>query len=456
MYSYVPERSTDFEFIGRNSPLVSDVTTLWFGEWEVVGEVIWNESIPPPLHGPVHLSFSWTRTVPAQSSISLTAMFRVPAVSNSVLKVGQLRFSDAAKLTVDYVLSTNNSVSHRVVAGDGDNATNLRFQTVADGVISGGFNCTIDLSLLTCPGSICTVLLWAIDENGLVSNEESFKVNLSNRDPSWLWPTPSPSPVARLRVVHGPWYPWDVRATVDRDEIGFTLNNHGYSIAAVSGKVGSELFSVMDVNGIAVAPFHDDGLGNSSSQTLYIYVISNVDTPRAVNISFGAIITTGQNDDVLLSVDRDKGGLNMSARSVGLEWVVRGIGSYDADAIWIGDAADFQTRRWTQGTELGREQKELAMAFSWFNVEVPPRTAVPIAIEVNAWKLPEPSAPMPITGSPPPTPSIRQSPLPSNSPRPSSLGTDPFTAPLIRVHFQIRRVFRMAMAIPFLQDDAWH
>jgi hypothetical protein len=75
-----------------------------------------------------------------------------------------------------------------------------------------------------------------------ISNEVNFTVSVSISDLSWV------SPVGRLRGITETWRPSDVRATVGRGEIGFTLDNHGHSVAAVSGEIGCELLWLMDVN----------------------------------------------------------------------------------------------------------------------------------------------------------------------------------------------------------------
>jgi hypothetical protein len=156
---YTARSGDEIQFIGRNSPLVSDVATYWFGPYSTRSYNLWTQVTDEYVYLDAGFAFSWAWTVPARDSVSMSAMFRLPVEPVPVLAVEVTGLNTGTRtMTIAGSVSSDFSRKHRIVAGGAPGTT---FQTVAVDIYpERPFTGTVNLSEIRCSGGICQLFDW--------------------------------------------------------------------------------------------------------------------------------------------------------------------------------------------------------------------------------------------------------------------------------------------------------
>lgn len=190
------------------------------------------------------------------------------------------------------------------------------------------------------------------------------------------------------------------------------------------------------------------GFIDVTQSKLAILVFVNPYVTSVVNISIAGVISIPGQNSTLARIHSDGDRLSLTGGNLTLEWTFRmGDSSRDADACWVGDASTIDSSRWTQGTDFVYNGTNAGMAIAWLNREIFFDTYFEFTVELLEETGEVPS----LSSSLPPeqiTYTRTASFVPSTSP--SRGRTASFTAPLIPIHFTIRRLLRMLYPLTVL------
>jgi hypothetical protein len=168
----------EVDFIGRNSPLVADVTTLWYGPLGMdIGEELTMDYLADTDTG---MSFSWNRTIPPNAAISLAAMFQIPARDGEpILAVDPIQDGGSELLEITGTVSSPLAgVSHRIIAMI---AGSWEFQAIAWDLAPGPFSGSLNLLRFDFADAFRELVFWAVDSNAAVSPAVSVQFERSAR-----------------------------------------------------------------------------------------------------------------------------------------------------------------------------------------------------------------------------------------------------------------------------------
>jgi hypothetical protein len=394
--------------ICRSYPLISDVTTYWYGHFGSLPTSIWNQTTVDTVTGlDTGMSFSSQGiSVASHDSTVVSVLFRSgnhfvhqPSVDHVIVGdtvPAPVHGSIPCQITLSDAIPT--TPLNLFVLVDGDL---LGLTLVASNLTSGSYARSIDISPYSLSPGVHTFSFFVVNDVGFISNQNDlhFTVIADRMTTAAQTPTMTKSPMAsQTPAPYGSPFPttyplvwvWALRppATFNIKWKNVSEILTAYDSYRSLLRVGNRsVYIVQDQLVNASSVFARAMLVSLSPYSILLAyrITSSASDPVACGLAIFADAVIDNNDFHHVAVLPSDQGFYWDGISRGAEYRISVIGRHyplvsNISTFWFGDLWDLSSHYWSQTTAMDEEGPDLGIAFSWQNVLIPSSRCICVSV----------------------------------------------------------------------------
>jgi hypothetical protein len=372
-----------YTLVGRNYPLVTDLSTYWFGLFSSRSSYYWTQVSLSSYSGNSGLTFSWQDILlGAGQSSCVSAIFKsgvyVADQPRLLVHSGSFPASvliSSSQMVSGYVNAGNSSWLHNILMVIDNDFCGM--QRMASGVVANSlFVFNIEFSTLSISIGSHVFSFYAVDDAGCVSQPGQFTLTIRSPTRS-ASPPPSATPVPTISIA-------------------YTLNPSYFNVYGVAGSTNIQtarqgryytrmriLSSLSDVPGTYNGVNFVTGITRLSGNALVLaFRITNHNSSAQVfDFECDADVDFDGNDDApLASIYDNRGFLMYSSQRVFSILtrdypIVRDVSTY-----WFGSDNNRSSHYWTQVSAASWTSGDSACSFSWQNILISPGRSITLSV----------------------------------------------------------------------------